>query len=1082
MSSCVYKCTKTLMTLTLSILFLSSCTEPGIAPKTFSTQTKQVNLPHWRNPEIFRINKEPARSFFYSYDNKAATLSSLPWQQDNYQLLNGEWKFNWVDHPSKKINNFYTIDFNDEEWDNFAVPANWEINGYGTPFYHSHACFDNKLILPKEDIAYNPVGSYRHTFNLTDAWNNKQIFIHFGAVKSAFYIWINGKKVGYSQDSKTDAAFDITPYVKQGENLVSLEVYRYSDGSYFECQDMWRLSGIERDVYVYATPKVAVRDFHVQAKLDNNYTNGILSFSADIDNRSTTPASNLSLTVELLDKDNQVINSQKLAINKISPNNSMTVTFESKIITPKLWSAEQPNLYNLQLTLSNASDENTQFIRRKIGFRSSEYKNGNLLINGKAVLFKGVNRHEHDAKTGHVISRQSMRQDVQMMKQFNINALRMSHYPNDEYMYELADQYGLYVMDEANIESHGLGAANQGGSYDPNNHIVNNIKWQGAYIDRISNMYERSKNNPSVVFRSLGNESGDGINLVASYDWLKLQESTPVISEQAQLRRHTDAYGQMYAPLSDIIRYAETQHDERPVLLVEYEHAMGNSLGNFKEYWQAFEKYEALQGGFIWDWVDQTLEQTDSEGNTYQAYGGDIEPPGTPNSDSFCANGLVFADRTPYPYLWEVKQVQQNVSITNKEVLLGQISVRNGFFFNDLSSYQLNWNVIENGHIVAQGNGIVLSAKASKSEDITLDYQVDFDSTKEYFLNVTVTLKEQHNERTHKIYPKGHIFAQEQLAILLNKNEVTENRVMPIQKKAPLTIIDGIDEALFSADNFSIALDKKSGLIISLRYNDKELLKAPSHPEFWRAPVYNDLEVKPYENSFAVWQHLGRQTTLTSMKVKRSSANQAQVDIELYLPAIESRYLITYNIFSSGEIKTDIWFYAAPHKKQGGLPRIGTLFELDTRYNNIQYYGRGPHENYSDRKSSAFIGLYKTNVDDLYVPYVRPSENGYRTDVRHVDFYDDQGEGIRFSTDKTIGFGAQYYDTDDYDASKADHVRRNLHPHQLKKKDRVFVNIDHKQRGVGGTDSWGSAPLPNYILPWLDYRYSFNIRPLNSVD
>ena len=297
--------------------------------------------------------------------------------------------------------------------------------------------------------------------------------------------------------------------------------------------------------------------------------------------------------------------------------------------------------------------------------------------------------------------------------------------------------------------------------------------------------------------------------------------------------------------------------------------------------------------------------------------------------------------------------------------------------------------------------------------------------------------------------------------------------------KSPLTISDSVQEVLFGADDFSISLDRKSGLLTSLRYHNKEFLKAPSHPEFWRAPVFNDLEVKKYENSFSVWQHLGRQTTLTSMNVERISASQAQAKIELLLPAIESRYMITYNIFSSGEIKTDIWFYAAPHKKQGELPRLGTLFELDTRYSNIQYYGRGPHENYSDRKSSAFIGLYKTNVDDLYVPYVRPSENGYRTDIRHVDFYDNQGDGIRFSTDKTLGFGAQYYDTDDYDASKADHVKRNLHPHQLEKKDRIFINIDHKQRGVGGTDSWGSAPLPNYILPWLDYRYSYNIQPLN---
>jgi len=1075
---------QTLTILTISMLILSSCSEPLEPFNALLSQSKiieQVKLPYWRDPEVFRVNKEPARSFFYSYDNKAALFSPLPWQESNYQLLNGDWKFSWVDHPSKKEDNFYKVNFSDDKWLDFPVPANWEINGYGTPFYHSHACFDNELLLPTKDVPYNPVGSYRHNFVIPSVWDGKQVFIHFGAVKSAFYIWVNGEKVGYSQDSKTDAAFDITKYIKQGENIVALEVYRYSDGSYFECQDMWRLSGIERDVYLYATPKVAIRDFHAKTSLDKMYIDGVLSFGAEIDNRSTKTAQNLSLTVEVLNEDDQVIDSHQLEIDKIGSQQTKNISFTSIITAPKLWSAELPNLYRLQLTLTDDNKNNIQYVGRKIGFRSSEYKNGNLLINGKAVLFKGVNRHEHDAKTGHVISRASMLKDVQMMKQFNINALRMSHYPNDQYMYELADQYGLYVMDEANIESHGLGAANQG-DYDPSSHIVNNDLWKNAYIDRISNMYERSKNNPSVVFRSVGNESGDGPNLVASYDWLKNQETTPVIAEQAQLRRHTDAYSQMYAPLPDLIRYAETQHDERPVLLIEYEHAMGNSLGNFKEYWQAFEKYDSLQGGFIWDWVDQTLEKTDSEGAIYQAYGGDLEPEGTPNSDSFCANGLVFADRTPYPYLWEVKQVQQNVSITAEDVLRGKINVHNKFYFKDLSSYHLNWSVIENGKVIDHGDGIALSAKAGNSQLISLDYQVNFAPKKEYFLNVDITVTEQQANQTKEASPKGHIIAQQQLSFPAKKLSFSNKTDEEIQNNNPLKMSDDNKNVAFSADNFSMTLDKETGLLSSLRYHDNEFLKAPSHPEFWRAPVYNDLEVKPYESSFAVWQHLGRQTKLTSIDIKRISPYQAQVTIELGLPTIESRYMITYQIFSSGKISTDIWFYAAPHKKQGELPRLGTLFELDTRYSNIQYYGRGPHENYADRKSSAFIGLYQTNVDDLYVPYVRPSENGYRTDVRHVDFYDEQGKGIRFSARKKLGFGAQYYDTDDYDSSKEDHVKRNLHPHQLVKKDRIFVNIDHKQRGVGGTDSWGSAPLPNYILPWLDYRYSYDIQPFNIED
>lgn len=1039
---------------------------------TFAFASTSFAIEEWRDPEVFRLNKEPARSFYYSFNDKSGLVAETPWQQNNHQLLNGAWKFNWVEHPSQLPKGFYKTDFDDKEWGTFPVPANWEINGFGIPFYHSHACFDDKLLLPKQDIPYNPVGSYRKTFNIPAQWDNQQVFVHFGAVKSAFYVWVNGKKVGYSQDSKTDAAFDITSYIKSGDNLLALEVYRYSDGSYFECQDMWRLSGIERDVYLYSTPEVAVRDFHTYTTLDESYQNGVLTFDADIDNRSQNTSKQQRLKVELFDEDNNVILSRQLDVSPLTAGEEMNLKFTAKVITPKLWSAEQPNLYAIQLTLVDEQQKESQYINRKIGFRSTEYKDGNFLVNGKPVLFKGVNRHEHDPKTGHVITRESMLQDVKMMKAFNINAVRMAHYPNDPYMYDLADKYGLYVMDEANTESHGLGASNQGGSYDPKKHIVNDPVWKAAYIDRISNMYERSKNNPSVVIRSLGNESGDGPNLEATYDWLKAKEPSPVISEQAQLRRHTDAYGQMYAPLTDIIRYAETQHDERPVILIEYEHAMGNSLGNFQEYWDAFEKYDVLQGGFIWDWVDQTIEKTAPDGTIFQAYGGDLEPAGTPNSDSFCANGLVFADRTPYPYLWEVKKVQQNIAIAAVDIAKGRISIRNKFYFRDLSHYQLNWRLLENGIVVEQGNVDRLSANAGESEQVKLTFNKAFAEEKEYFLNIDIIQKE--NDGLLDI---GHIVAQEQLSF----PQILEPRTVITEKL--LTINKSANELIFSGNDFSISIDNKSGLISSINYFDSELLKASSHPEFWRAPVYNDLEIGEYEKNFAVWQHLGQQTKLTSLVVNEVSKAYAKVDVELALGAIESRYLLTYHIWGNGEVRVDNWFYAAPHKKFGELPRIGNLFELNNRYNTVEYYGRGPHENYDDRKSSAFVGLYKTNIDDLYTPYVRPSENGYHTDVRHVSFMDNKGKGITFSgidsskRKGVIGFGAQYFSTDDYDASKHDHVKRNLHPFELVKRDRIFVNIDHRQRGVGGTDSWGAEPLANYILPWLDYRFSFSFKP-----
>ncbi|MGX9463129.1 glycoside hydrolase family 2 TIM barrel-domain containing protein [Shewanella sp. A14] len=1020
----------------------------------------------WRNPQVFRINKEPPRSFFFSKKTDSAVFSTEPWQESNYQLLNGKWKFNWVSNPSQKPTAFYRNDYDVSAWDNISVPANWEINGYGTPYYHSHACFDNSMQFMTNDVTDNPVGSYKKTFHVSSDWLNEQVYVHFGAVKSAFYIWVNGKKVGYSQDSKTDAAFDITQYIHAGENNIALEVYRYSDGSYFECQDMWRMSGIERDVYLYTKPKISVRDFYTHTALINHYTDAVLSFSAEIDNRGASISSPQTLLVEVVADDNKLLFSKDFIVPKILPNESHNVVFKHVFTSPKLWSAELPNLYKLKLTLIEKG-VSTQFIGRYIGFKSTELKQGNVLINGEPVLFKGVNRHEHDPVTGHVISRDSMLQDIKLMKENNINAVRMSHYPNDPYFYDLADKYGLYVMDEANIESHGLGASNQGSSYDPSKHIVSKPKWQAAYLDRIANMYERTKNSPSIVMRSLGNESGDGPNIEASYDWLKAREDTPVISEQAQLRRHTDAYGQMYAPIRDIVRYAENQFDTRPVILIEYEHAMGNSLGNFKEYWEAFEKYPSLQGGFIWDWVDQTFLRESETGQPYWAYGGDIEPKGTPNSDSFCANGLVFADRSPYPYLHEVKQVQQEVGFSPFDLSNKTLTVSNKHFFKSLSQYQLSWTLLENGVVVEEGHPIALSAAPQASEQVAIPLSYRLSNDKEYFLNVYVATSVKDG-----LLNQGYVVADEQLHV--------ENMFVPqlLKTNLALNVNDTSEQLTFSSTGFELSISKLSGLISTLKYNGVSYLENSSRPEFWRAPVYNDLEVKDYESNFAVWQFAGRNSKLVKLEIENVSQHDAVVKVEYTLPDVESRYFSRWHIHSSGQVDAEHWLYAAPHKKFSELPRIGNLFELSTQFDQVKYYGRGPHENYVDRKSSSFLGLYQTDVDTMYVPYVTPSENGYRTDVRHVSFTNKAGQGIQFMAEKPFGFGAEFFSTDDYDASKKDHDKRNLHPYELKKRDRIFVNIDYLHRGVGGTNSWGEAPLPNYIIPWLDYRYRFSFLPI----
>jgi beta-galactosidase len=1024
----------------------------------------------WQNPEVFRINKEPARSFFYSYNNADVAFSKIPWDQTNHILLNGQWKFNWVDSVKKKPTNFYQANYDDSQWGQIAVPANWEVNGYGTPFYHSHQCFKADAIPPEMPAHYNPVGSYRKTFTLPNDWSEKQVYLHFGAVKSAFYLWVNGQKVGYSQDSKTAAEFDISVYLRSGENQLALEVYRYSDGSYFECQDMWRVSGIERDVYLFATPKVHIKDFHAYTTLTDNYSKGELQLSALIDNNQGHAVSGYRLKVQLFDHNQKTLFEKNLDIKNLPKDESVTITYTASIDKLRLWSAEEPNLYDLKLTLLDSQGYAIEHIGHNIGFRSTELKNGNILINGQAVLFKGVNRHEHDPVTAHVVTRELMLKDVQLMKQFNINAVRMAHYPNDPYMYYLADLYGLYVMDEANIESHGIGAANQG-PYNPDTHLVNKPEWAAAYIDRVSNMYHATKNNPSVVMRSLGNESGDGPNLEATYDWLKQQEpNTPVISEQAQMRRHTDAYGQMYAPVSDIERYAKRKFDTtRPVILVEYEHAMGNSLGNFKEYWDSFEKYSSLQGGFIWDWVDQTFAMKAFDGTSYWGYGGDLEPDATVSSLSFSANGLVFADRTPYPYLWEVKNVQQNIGFSSNSIESGALMVTNKHYFVSLQGYSLSWQLLAEGDKVAQGQGLPLSAKSQQSQQLHLDYGIQLQPGVEYFLNVQVT-----SDKTNGVIPVGHVVAWSQLA-LPNLSATPET-----QSKVRLSVSDEDHNYYFKGREFNLSINKTTGLISSMEYFGDELLKASPRPDFWRAPTDNDLPIKDYGDQIGPWQKAGRDTSLVSIKLAKESAYQAKVEVEHYISSIGSRYFTTYHIFGNGEVKVDVYFYAAPHKKQSEIPRLGTLFELDKQYSQVSWYGRGPHENYVDRNTSAHVGQYQSTVADMYVPYVRPQENGYRTDVRHVSFYNQDGEGITFKGTPLIGFGAQYYDTADYHSTTAQVKAKNLHPHELPRKQKIYVNIDYMQRGVGGTNTWGAKPLSDYIIPYLDYQYSYSFEPYNQ--
>lgn len=1029
-----------------------------------------AELLEWQDPEVFQVNKEPVRSHFYAYQDESDIDLYTPWNAGNYQSLNGTWKFHWAKNPQTRPVSFFENDFDVSQWDDFIVPANWQMNEanqtYGVANYFNHPCHKPRIPAPETPKQVNPVGSYKKTFNVPADWQGEQIFVHFGGVNSAYYVWVNGEKVGYAEDSKTPSEFDITEYVNAGDNQIALEVYRYSDATYFECQDMWRMSGIERDVYLYSRPKTHIQDYFVDSNLTDDYQHGQLNFTANVENEKDSKVSGYKIKLELLDDDNDSVLTETLALKSIAANQKTEIALSKTLKNVKKWSAEQPNLYLLKLTLLDQNDKAVEYVNQKIGFRRSELKDGLILVNGEPVKFKGVNRHDHHPVSGHVVPRETMRKDIELMKKANINAVRTSHYPNDSYLYQLADEYGLYVMDEANIETHGLGAANQA-PYNPDKHIVNMPDWKEAYLYRAQNMYERDKNHASVILFSPGNETGDGPNTAAVYDWLKAKGKRPVIFEQAQQRRHTDAYGQMYASPASVEYYALNTYpnDNRPLILIEYEHLMGNSGGNLKDYWDLFEQYDFLQGGFIWDWSDQTWALKDDKGQAFWGYGGDIEPEGTPNDGSFSANGVVYADRTPYPYFYEVKNVYQNIDFEPVDVKNGKVKIINENYFKDLSDRELAWQLLENGKVVEEQSGIQLSTKPQTEQELTLDFDYSFDADKEYFVNLTVS-----NPEAEGMLPEDYPIARRQLAVTQTKADFTQGK----SASGDISVTETDNGIHLKGDGFSYRINRASGLIDSIAYDGKEMLKSDVRPNFWRAPTDNDFGEK-FAKSSAIWRNVGERVIAKDFSVEQTG-DVITVKVEQGLPLIETRQYVTYTLYPNGELNIDTWFYAAEHKKRPELPRIGYQFALNSDKDQVTWYGRGPFENYWDRKDASHVAVYESNVDDMYVPYVRPQENGHRTDVRWVKFQNQQGEGVEILAGNLMGFNAQRFDVEDYLHKK----RGTQHPNELVATDKVIINIDHRHRGVAGINSWGAKPMFNYTIPWMDYRYNITVRPINN--
>lgn len=1032
-------------------------------------QTLPVEL---QTPQVVEVNRQPMRATSFAFESEEMAKGLKMENSKRFLSLNGIWKFNWVKNPNDRPKNFYLPDFDDSKWDNFKVPANWEVNGYGLPIYvNTFYEFTGKAkagakLNPPFDIPenYNPVGTYRKTFELPENWKDQQVFIHLGAVKSAFFIYINGVKVGYSEDSKLAAEFDITKWVKPGKNLVAIQVYRWSDASYLECQDMFRISGIERDVYLYATPKLDLSDFKLKSELTNSYKDGLFKLDAKVSSYITdkktwhSKPESFFVSAKIVDSEGKVVFSQKSEKSEVLGRYHKTVSLSGIIPNVKQWSAEIPNLYNLYITLENSKGEVLEVIPQRIGFRTIEVKGVDVLVNGKRVFFKGVNRHEASPRNGHVLTREEMRKDIEMMKKLNVNAVRCSHYPPDPYFFDLCDEYGIYVVDEANLESHGR-------QYDLEWTLGNDPDWYNAHMQRIIRMYERDKNRTCVLFWSLGNEAGNGCNFYAAYDWMKGIDNRPVQYERSEWDYNTDIICPQYPVPNEMVKYSKN-NPTRPYIMSEYAHIMGNGLGNFKDYWDVIETHPALQGGFIWEWIDQGID-TVKNGKRIIAYGGDfpLEGPVDENisDNNFCVKGVVTGDRGYTPMSYEVKKVYEHVKTSSADAKSGKITVTNGYFFRDLANFQLNWSLVEDGKVVEKGIVADINIAPQTSKDVTIAYKTKLKANKEYFLNIVYTLKKE-----EPFLPAGYDQADEQLIV---QSKAAAVDVAPAKGK--FTIVENGKSVTVKGGAFEANFDFESGVLSSYKIGKETVISEGPKPSFWRAPNDNDIGAG-INKSFRMWRNAYDAGKVTDAAVKDNGNGTVTVTIKKSLLNGDATTEQTFTIDTKGNIKVSNSFTAVKGEYKG-LLRIGNSMVLNKAYSNISWYGRGPWESYWDRKASAYVGLYKQNVKDAYFPYARPQESGNKSDVRWLTMTNTKGKGIKVEGESVLNIGAIPYTVDQLDPEVN---KKQYHSGELVEAPTINFNVDLEQMGIGGVDSWGAWPLEKYHLKFKNYSYSYWIKPI----
>lgn len=1016
----------------------------------------------WENEQIFAVNKESGHSTYIPYPSIESLRNDRlyyekPWEtpaSSFYCLLNGLWKFHWAKQPSDRPADFYKTAYDTSAWDEIVVPSNWEMLGYGTPIYTNvNYPFKNlpSRILPQKgftnEIEVNPVGSYRRNFQIPEEWGGQKIFLHFDGVYSGMYVWVNGQKVGYSQGSNNDAEFDITSFVNVGENILAVEVYRWTDGSYIEDQDMFRLSGIHRDVYIYTTPQMYIRDFSLRSDFQtDDLSSSKFSIDLSIKNDSKKVSERDSVEIQLWDPSGKQVIKQVRPIEKLFKNRERKLSICTLIENPLLWSAEMPELYTVIIALKNEQGREMEAISSKFGFRKIEVKNKRVYLNNEQVFFKGTNRHDIDPGFGKAVPVSTMIKDIELMKRHNINTVRTSHYPNSPKMYALYDYYGLYVMDEADLENHG------------NHGISDKLSWQPAFLDRITRVIERDKNHPSVIFWSLGNEGGGGINFDAMYKQSKeLDPSRPVHYEGKNDAADIDS--QMYPDIARMSRFDQLNTD-RPYFLCEYAHSMGNAPGNLVEYWEYIEnKSQRMIGACIWDWVDQGINKKGEPSNHYY-YGGDFGD--KPNDADFCCNGLVTPDRRVTAKLLEVKKVYQYIKLRPLAISAGKVEVSNNYDFLNLNNFRVVWKVLRDGDEIERGTiEERLNLPPNKKTVITIPYTTKINNDNEYFLNIYILTRNKTSWAE-----ADYCIAEEQFP-LNERPSVTAVDLSPLRKLMIDTLKDSLN---IHGSDFQAVFNKFNGKLLSLKYNGKEVVYNNSGLELnWYRSVGNDKYTNQrYYNS-------NIRNTLFDYKLDESGKFvtliiNATVNVESPKQTVIP-YLVKYIIYENGVIDVEANF--TKYTDATIVRRLGLQLIMPADYENIQWYGCGPHENYIDRIRSAMIGHYSMTVDDMASEhYVRSQSMGNREKIRWLMVTDAKGRGLKIISKDNLSFSALHYsDKDLWEAS---------HDFKLKeiRKPEVYLSLDCMQQGLGNA-TCGDIPLPEYMIPEnRPVSYSFRIEPV----